>query len=213
MTNVSIECPGCLAKLNLPDQNSLGKKIKCPKCAEVFVAEAADGGDDEWADDEEELSSRPVQRRKRPSDGSEKKNSKKSSEGGNKGLLIGGGIAALAFVVGGGLFLSGVFRSGNQQLQAPPDSNQAPVATVNPPTPTPPAVATPTQPAAALPIVAASSAMSPFEGRHQICCCSSGDVSAPTTRVSTSSATATSPRRSTTFGCWADAAPSVAAPQ
>ncbi len=38
---ISVECPGCLAKVTLPDSSKLGKKVKCPKCSDVFVAEAA----------------------------------------------------------------------------------------------------------------------------------------------------------------------------
>ena len=35
----------CAAKLNLSDSSKLGKKIRCPKCSEVFVAEAVQVGD------------------------------------------------------------------------------------------------------------------------------------------------------------------------
>ena len=38
MARVAVQCPGCLAKLNLSDDSKLGKKIKCPKCSDIFVA-------------------------------------------------------------------------------------------------------------------------------------------------------------------------------
>ena len=119
MAKVSIECPGCFAKLNLPDRSKLGKKIKCPKCAEVFVAEAPDDDDDTEMLDEDDMPAKSFGGRKRPSAGS-KKPSKKSggSGGGNNAALIGGGVAALALLVVAGLYFGGVF-GGKQPLPAP----------------------------------------------------------------------------------------------
>lgn len=34
---VVVECPSCFAKLALADESKLGRKIRCSKCAEVFV--------------------------------------------------------------------------------------------------------------------------------------------------------------------------------
>ena len=46
-----IECPHCSTKLNAKNPAILGKKVKCPKCAEPFVAEAPPPeGDDEFLD-------------------------------------------------------------------------------------------------------------------------------------------------------------------
>ncbi len=122
MAKVSVECPGCFAKLNLADRNKLGKRIKCPKCAEVFVAEAPDDDDDDTEMlDEDDAPAKSSNRRKRPAAGGGKKPSKKSggSSGGNNGLLIGGGVAALLVVVVAGLYFGGVF-GGKQPLLAPP---------------------------------------------------------------------------------------------
>ena len=120
MAKVSVECPGCFAKLNLPDRSKLGKKIKCPKCAEIFVAEAPDDDDTEILD-EDDAPAKSSNRRKRPTAGGGKKPSKKSggSSGGNNGLLIGGGVAALLVVVVAGLYFGGVF-GGKKPLPAPP---------------------------------------------------------------------------------------------
>ncbi len=41
---IIIQCPGCSAKLAISDASKLGKKIKCSKCSEVFVAKAAARG-------------------------------------------------------------------------------------------------------------------------------------------------------------------------
>src|SRR5262245_53612701 len=38
---ILIQCPGCSAKLAISDASKLGKKIRCSKCSEVFVAKAA----------------------------------------------------------------------------------------------------------------------------------------------------------------------------
>jgi predicted Zn finger-like uncharacterized protein len=46
-----IECPHCSTRLNAKNPAILGKKVKCPKCAEPFVAAAPPPeGDDEFAD-------------------------------------------------------------------------------------------------------------------------------------------------------------------
>ena len=37
---ILIQCPGCSAKLAISDESKLGKKIRCSKCSEVFVANA-----------------------------------------------------------------------------------------------------------------------------------------------------------------------------
>lgn len=41
MANVEIKCSECYTKLSVPE-DVLGTKIKCPKCKEVFFAEAGD---------------------------------------------------------------------------------------------------------------------------------------------------------------------------
>ena len=38
---ILVICPGCSAKLAVSDASKLGKKIRCSKCSEVFVAKAA----------------------------------------------------------------------------------------------------------------------------------------------------------------------------
>jgi len=122
MAKVSIACPGCSAKLNLADRSKLGKRIKCPKCAEVFVAEAPEDDDDTEMPDEDDAPVKSSGGRKRPiAGGAKKKSGKKSggSGGGNKGLLIGGGVAAMLVLVVAGLYFGGAF-GGKQPLPAPP---------------------------------------------------------------------------------------------
>lgn len=36
---ISVSCPECSTKLVISDDSKLGKKIRCPKCSQVFVAE------------------------------------------------------------------------------------------------------------------------------------------------------------------------------
>lgn len=137
MAKVSIECPGCLAKLNLADRSKLGKKIKCPKCAEVFVAEAPEDDDDDTEmQDEDDAPAKSSGRRKRGAPVGGKKPSKKGggSGGGNNAALIGGGVAVLALVLVAGLYFGGVF-GGKQPLPAPPAAvvEAAPPPVVVPP--------------------------------------------------------------------------------
>jgi predicted Zn finger-like uncharacterized protein len=59
---MSIEsaCPGCGTKVRIPE-SLLGKKVKCPKCANIFTAEAPpDAGFEEV---EDEVDERPSRRR------------------------------------------------------------------------------------------------------------------------------------------------------
>lgn len=41
---ISVRCPECSTKLAVSDESKLGKKIRCPKCSQVFVAEAMNSG-------------------------------------------------------------------------------------------------------------------------------------------------------------------------
>lgn len=138
---ISIQCPGCLAKLNLADSSKLGKKIKCPKCSDIFVAKV---NDDEDLDDIEEEDAPAKSKGKRtapPKKGGRKGGS--SSSGPNIPLIAGGSVALIA-LIGAGLFFSGFF-GGAKPLPAPPvEPVPAPVA-VAPPAPV---AAPPAQPAA-----------------------------------------------------------------
>lgn len=140
---ISVECPGCLAKLNLPDSSKLGKKIKCPKCSDIFVAEAAEGEDlDDLVDDDAPVKSSGG--RQRAASGSRKgaTKSRKTSggSGSSNGPLIAGGAVAVVALIGLGLFLSGIFAS--KPIPAPP-AEPPPVAAVPvavPVVPAPPAM-------------------------------------------------------------------------
>lgn len=104
---ITVECPACLTKLNVPD-SSLGKKIKCPKCQEVFKPEPIE-------EDDEELETPSSRRRAAGSAKGSSKSSKKggkgkSSEGGSTAPLIITGVVALLAVIGVGLYFSGIFN-------------------------------------------------------------------------------------------------------
>ena len=131
-SRVTVECPSCEAKLNLPDASKVGKKIKCPKCSEVFVAESMDD------DVEDEAPARGGQGRKRASAGGKKGPVKKgkSSGGGSKAPLIIGGVVAVLALVGIGLFLGGFFSSPPAPAPAPVAAEPMP-APVAPPAPPP----------------------------------------------------------------------------
>ena len=141
---ISVECPSCLAKLNLADSSKLGKKIRCPKCTEVFTPEAPDD-DDEFEDDEIENEPKRGAGKKPSSGGAAAKGAKKgskkggSSGGGSNLPVIIGGVVGLLALVGGGLFFSGIFNS--KPLPAPPPVMQ-PMAAAPPvqaaPAPPPP---------------------------------------------------------------------------
>lgn len=45
-------CPACGTKVRIPE-SLLGKKVKCPKCANTFTAESPDAGFEEVSEEEE----------------------------------------------------------------------------------------------------------------------------------------------------------------
>lgn len=148
---ISISCPSCGAGLKLADASRLGKKIKCPKCAEVFVAAREDEVEEleeiEELEDEEpepKRKSQPQASRK----GGKKGPAKKSSGAGLMIALIGGGVALLLVVAGVGLYAAGVFGGGNQPPAAASDvaaTDPAPAAAAA----TTPVASTPAAPAVA----------------------------------------------------------------
>ncbi len=142
MAKVSVECPGCGAKLSLPDRSKLGKKIKCPKCSDAFVAEAPEGDDDVDSFDEDEAPAKSASSRKRGGGVAGKKSSGKKSSGesgGNNAALIGGGVAAAVVLLIAGLFFAGVFGGSKPEPVAAPVA-PAPIAPV-------PVIANPITPA------------------------------------------------------------------
>ncbi|MCX7407672.1 MAG: hypothetical protein NTZ32_06265 [Planctomycetales bacterium] len=142
MAKVSVECPGCGAKLSLPDRSKLGKKIKCPKCSDAFVAEAPDD-DDADAFDEDDAPAKSASNRKRGGSASGKKSSGKKSggeSGGGNGVMIGGGIAVAVVLLIAGLFFAGVFGGSKPEPIAAP----APVA-ASAPVPVPVSPITPAE--------------------------------------------------------------------
>ena len=142
---ISVECPSCLAKLSLSDSSKLGKKIRCPKCTEVFTPEASDDNEDFEEDEIEDEPKRGAG--KKPSSGGSgvakgvKKGAKKggSSGGGSNLPVIIGGVVGLLALVGAGLFFSGIFNS--KPLPAPPAMQpMAAAPPVQAPPPSPPQI-------------------------------------------------------------------------
>lgn len=131
---VAIQCSACLATLRVPE-DKLGKKIRCPKCAEVFVAEAAEADDFEVEEEE----AQPRSRGKGPV----KKGGKKSQGSGLLIAGIAGGVVALGAVIGLVIFLMG---AGDDGPIAP-----APQVAAAPAMPMPPAGAMAGHGGAALP--------------------------------------------------------------
>ncbi len=141
---VIVVCSSCSAKLALPDESKLGKKIRCPKCSEVFVAEAAKVGgskssaptksakpkpkksdEDEFNFDDSEMEdsseqdeeeSRPVRAKAGAKKGA-KGTGKSKSSGGNMPIMIGGSVALVVLLGVGGYFLFG--RGGAEPAPAP----------------------------------------------------------------------------------------------
>lgn len=136
---VSVECPACTARLNL-SEDKVGKKVRCPKCAEVFQAEPQDEDFDDLEDEP-----KPSSSRKRPAAGGREtaKGSKKggkigsATEGGSSLPLIIGGTVAVFALVGAGLMFSGAFSS--KPLPEPPSVTMPMAAMPMPPAQAPPA--------------------------------------------------------------------------
>jgi len=132
-SSATVECPNCQARLRLsPDK--IGKRIRCPKCAEPFTAQ----GDDEDFEDEVPA---PVRRSKGKKSGPA--SAKKSKGGSSLLLVLGGGGAALVIVVGLVVYMSSSGKGPAPVAQAdpattapPPPSHQQTAIPHNTPTPT-----------------------------------------------------------------------------
>jgi predicted Zn finger-like uncharacterized protein len=150
---IAVECPACLTKLNIAD-SALGKKIKCPKCQEVFKPEPID--------EDDELETPSSRKRaggggKGSSKSSKKAGKGKSSEGGSSAPLIITGVVALLVVIGVGLYFSGIF---NRKPDTPAVA-AAPMQMPTMPAPTPTAAGPSAAPVAPKPVAAAE--MTPAE--------------------------------------------------
>lgn len=141
-SKVSFECPGCLAKLSAPDKSKLGKKIKCPKCQEVFTPEISD--DDDAFEMEDEPVDESPRRKGQPAAG-KKGAVKKGGKGGgsNDGTqvrLIIAGVVGVLVLLGGGFILLGKKTSRDSEpalVVGAPTPAAAPAAVEPTPTPAP----------------------------------------------------------------------------
>lgn len=118
---VTVECPGCSAKLKMSDDSKLGKKVKCPKCSGIFVARL---GDDEFEDldddfDQDDIPAPKFKGRKGPAASNKKRPARKpGSSGGASVVLMSGGAIAVLMLVGVVLYFSGVFSRGPAAVPA-----------------------------------------------------------------------------------------------
>lgn len=159
-SNIEIECPECSATLNLPDSSKLGKKIRCPKCKEVFVAEAPEGAED--SDDDVDDEPATPKKGKPAASGKKGKKSAPSKSGSNAGLLIGVAIVGLIVVGGGGAYFMLSGKSAPAPAPMPVAANNSPAAPAAPPT-SAPAAESAAPPAAASPPPPAATPISPTE--------------------------------------------------
>jgi Zn-finger nucleic acid-binding protein len=129
---ILLTCPECDATLKLAAPPPEGKKVKCPKCAAVFLPETVE---------ERRLSAdrpvAPARPRSRPAyddddeDDRPRRPRRKKSQGGSGlliGLLVGGGVLAVLIL---GCAGAGVFA----YFRARPATRPQPVAQVNNPAP------------------------------------------------------------------------------
>lgn len=134
---LKVECPHCGGSLKLKDRSADGKKVRCPKCQEVFKVELAeddlefDDLDDLTDDfgDEDELPQEEDEGPRR-SKGSSKKSSKKKRKSSGAGFpwLIIAIAAVVVFALGGVVFIVANFSGGGGSNKIdltylPPDAN------------------------------------------------------------------------------------------
>jgi predicted Zn finger-like uncharacterized protein len=120
---ITIDCPNCEKTLRI-NNSAAGKKVKCPKCQELFRVPA------EPVEEEEAAEERPARREKTKPSGNRKGKSKKKA--GNKslvlGLAIGGGVLVL-LLIGGIIWLAtpGASSDSSHVGNGGTNSNEKPV--------------------------------------------------------------------------------------
>ena len=127
---ILIQCPHCSTRLSIVDENKLGKRIRCSKCSEVFVAKAIKAAgsknakpkksrEEKFDFDDMEMEDSSMYGHKEPSGGALPARSQKGpksrgggrikSSGGKIPLMIAGAISVVLLVGTGGYFF---FREG-----------------------------------------------------------------------------------------------------
>lgn len=136
---IPVQCSACNARLSVADESKLGKKIRCPKCSEVFVATAIKPAKskstvrkpktrDEFDLDETEMEDAYEPRTLPPvrSKNVARKNAASAQSFGLKlPLLIAGSVLAIGLAVGGFLFFH---RNGDNSVEIAANSSAAPAA-------------------------------------------------------------------------------------
>ncbi|MDB5389460.1 MAG: hypothetical protein JWM11_5106 [Planctomycetaceae bacterium] len=130
---IAIVCPSCSGRFAVSDESKLGKKIRCPKCSEIFIASASKSSsskpatkavrkpsDDEEFDDGDEGPEDDFEAERKPlrkkSDGGKRKGKRRAGRGSSNTqipLIIGGSIAAVALIAVGLFF---AFRGKGEPL-------------------------------------------------------------------------------------------------
>ena len=125
MTPFKVSCDHCDASFKISDASKIGKRVKCPKCAELFTI-VDPNADDEYGNDfeeEEEEEAPPVRRSPRPGAKSSGKSKKKRSADGPP-IAMWAGIGGISLVVVlGVLWATGMFGGGNAKQQVAATAN------------------------------------------------------------------------------------------
>ncbi len=131
MAPFKVSCEHCDASFKISDASKIGKRVKCPKCAEPFTIRNPDAEDDEIDDEfDEEPVARPA---RRPAGKKAAPKSKPSSDGNSTLIYVGGGAAAVVLIFGL-MWLGGMFGGSTppqpvaQKPAAPPPADAVPIA-------------------------------------------------------------------------------------
>ncbi|HVJ86086.1 MAG TPA: zinc-ribbon domain-containing protein [Caulifigura sp.] len=130
MAPFKVSCEHCDASFKISDSSKIGKRVKCPKCAEPFTIRKPDAEDDEFDDDfDEEPVARPA---RRPAGKKAASKSKSSSDSNSTLIYIGGGAAAVVVIFGlmwlGGMFGGSTPPQPVAQKPAAPPADAVPIA-------------------------------------------------------------------------------------
>ncbi len=143
MAMIKISCPKCQSKLKLKDDSKLGKKLRCPKCSEPFIAKAAerpkapaqqvqelDGFDDLDGMDDDDYGAPPARRASSGSKGSPAKAKVRAekpaakSSGNSNSKVIALAVVGVLVLAGGGYGLFAMFGGGGDDDQPIVAQNQ-----------------------------------------------------------------------------------------
>jgi predicted Zn finger-like uncharacterized protein len=119
MTPFKVSCEHCDASFKISDASKIGKRVKCPKCAEPFTIRNPDGDadeEDEFGDEDDMPQARSSRRipSKKPTGKRKKSSSKNDSP-----VMLWAGIGAVVVVVALGGLWAGGFLGGGAAVAKP----------------------------------------------------------------------------------------------